>query len=447
MRKALTTLCTLPFLAACAVGPDYEEPSIELSTQFVAGPASALPDPGDDAWWEGFRDPYLNELISRGLDKNLDIRSALSRIEQAEANVRTTGLNANVSGGLSAARTASRREGQDTLYATDGTLSGTFILDVFGGSRRGREQALAQLEAAGFNAGAARLAFLTSITTNYINARFNQESAAVTRSSIESRQETLRLVEQRRAVGAASQLELVQSRADLESAQADLPVFNANFEAAVFAIATLLAEPAGPIMARMQRGAPQPLPRSSGSTGVPADLLRNVPSVRAAERSFAAAVANVGVSEAALYPSFTLNGTITESTNLDSWSFGPSVNLPIFNRGALIAQRDAATAAAEEAELLWRAAVLDAVEDVEISSSALRNSRRSVTAQRRAVASNDEALRLSRETYEAGALTLLDLLDVERTTSAQRLSLAAAQQALANDWIALQIATGRGWGG
>lgn len=444
MKKALIALSVTPLVAACAVGPEYSPPTMALGTQFVGGPSGSLEDPSREPWWEGFHDGYLDTLVERGLKQNLDILTVLSRIEQAEANVRANGGAANFSGGLDASRTVRGGEDLDRNYNSAATLSGTYVIDLFGGNKRGREQAVAQLEAQGFDAGSARLAFLTSLTTNYINARFNQEAAALTRRTIESRQETLRLVDQRRAVGAASQLELVQARADLESAQADLPGFNAGFEAAVFAIATLLAEPAGPILGQMQRGAAQPIPGHRYATGVPADLIRNVPSVRFAERNLAAAVANVGVAEAALYPALSLNGTITTGTT-GTWSFGPSINLPIFNRGVLNAQRDASVAAAEEAEIAWRAAVLSAVENVEVGTSAYRNSQRTVASLRRAVASNDEALDLSRETYEAGALTLLDLLDTERNASNQRLSLAAAQRDLANDWISLQIATGRGW--
>lgn len=444
MKKALFALSVTPFVAACAVGPEYSPPNIALGSQFVAGASASLTDPSREPWWEGFHDSYLDTLVERGLKQNLDILTVLSRIEQAEANVRANGGAANFNGGLNASRTINGGDDIDTFYNSSATLSGTYIIDLFGATARGREQAVAQLEAQGFDAGSARLAFLTSLTTNYINARFNQEAAALTRRTISSRQETLGLVEQRQNVGAASRLELVQARADLESAQADLPGFNAGFEAAVFAIATLLAEPAAPIMARMRQGAPQPIPGHRTSTGVPADLIRNVPAVRFAERNLAAAVANVGVAEAALYPSLTLNGTLTEGTT-GTWSFGPSINLPIFNRGVLNAQRDIAAAAAEEAEITWRAAVLDAVEAVEVGYSAFSNSRRALASLNRAVASNDEALDLSRETFEAGALTLLDLLETERNASTERLSLAAARRDLANDWITLQIATGRGW--
>lgn len=444
MKKALIALSVTPLVAACAVGPEYSPPTMALGAQFVGGPSESLADPSREPWWEGFHDSYLDGLVERGLKQNLDILTVLSRIEQAEANVRANGGAANFSGGLTAQRIARGGDDADTTYTTDATLSGTYIIDLFGATARGREQAVAQLEAQGFDAGSARLAFLTSLTTNYINARFNQEAAALTRRTIASREETLRLVDERRSVGAASRLELVQARADLESAKADLPAFTAGFEAAVFGIATLLAEPAAPIMAQMQRGAPQPVPGHRTSTGVPADLIRNVPGVRVAERNLAAAVANAGVAEAALYPSLTLNGTLTGGTT-DRWSFGPSINLPIFNRGVLNAQRDVAVAAAEEAEIAWRAAVLTAVENVEVGYSAFRNSRRSLASLNQAVASNDEALDLSRETFEAGALTLLDLLETERNASNERLSLAAARRDLANDWISLQIATGRGW--
>lgn len=444
MRRIFCTVSLLPLLAACAIGPDYEAPSMAVGGQFTSGASTSLADPSQERWWTGFRDPLLNEFVSRGLEQNLDIQAALSRIDQAEAQLRTTGVNADLSGSFSASNTSSGQFGSSSTSSTTANLSASYVLDFFGSSKRTQQQAIASLEKAGFDAGAARLAFLTSLTTNYMTARFNQEAIAYTRETIASREQTLSLVSQQVDAGAASQLDLVQSRANLESAQADLPSYASGFERAVFAIATLLAEKPSEVMARMQKGAPQPLPGAVDRTGVPADLMRNIPSVRSAERDLYSAVAAVGISEAALYPSISLSGTISENSAND-WSFGPSLSLPIFNQGLLRAQRDANIAAAEQAEIAWRSAVLDAVEDVEASAAAVKRSRETLAALRKVVASNDEALELSRQTYEAGALALLDLLETERNTSSQRLSLASAKRDLANNWISLQIATGRGW--
>ena len=236
----------------------------------------------------------------------------------------------------------------------------------------------------------------------------------------------------------------MQTRALLEQTRASIPQLENGFMGAVYAIATLLAEPAQPLIQEMQKGAAQPRPRGSAAAGVPADLLRNRPDVRSAERALAGAVADIGVAEAALLPAVDLSGTITATSNR-TWSFGPALSLPVLNQPVLRASRDAAVSRAKQAELDWRAAVLSAVEDVQKAQSAyLRDGRRlsalSLTAQ-----SYARARDLSRETYEVGTTNFLDFLDAERSMGDAQLSVAAAVQALANDWTALQIAAGRGW--
>ena len=223
-----------------------------------------------------------------------------------------------------------------------------------------------------------------------------------------------------------------------------LPMLQANFEASVFRIATLLAEPAGPILARMTQGAGQPTPNRGTATGTPADLLRNRPDIRAAERDLAAATAAIGVAEAELYPSLRLSGFVSEGDEED-WSFGPSLRLPVLNQGLLAARRNEAVARAEEAELIWRQEVLTAVEEVQTSDSALRYWRSQVGAQRAASDAAEEVRTLTRKTYEAGGTVLTDVLDAERRALDNRLVLMAGLRDLSKSWIQLQVATGRGW--
>lgn len=227
-----------------------------------------------------------------------------------------------------------------------------------------REAALASLQSAELSVGEARLAFLSSLVSTYLDLRYYQQAMALTRQTIASQSETLSLARNRAAAGAATSLEVAQAEAAYEQARAQLPGLESGYYASLYAIATLLAVPVQEIQGPLQTGGGQPLPRGASNPGVPADLLRNRPDVRAAERDYAAAVAGVGVSTAQLYPSLTLAGTVT-ATGTNTWGFGPTLSIPVLNRPSLLAARDQSKAQAEQARLAWQASVLGAVEDVQ----------------------------------------------------------------------------------
>jgi multidrug efflux system outer membrane protein len=432
-------------LKACApVGPNYQEPSIDLPSRFVDGDATASGEVAAQKWWLSFGDTTLNTLVDRGMAQNLDVRTAVERIRQAEAALSATGQASQVIGSASASSTV--RYTSDTHRATtnSGGLAANYVLDIFGGARRGREQATAALEGAFYDVGTARLAFLALLVGNYIDARYFQEAIALTHKSIETRRQTVALTRQRRELGVISRLDYLNVEALLNEALADLPEIEAEFYAATFSIATLLGEPASPITEALERAAPQPNARGNAGAGVPADVLRNRPDVISSERELAAATAAIGVATASLYPSLDLDGTIT-SSDPSSWSFGPTVSLPILNQGVLRAARNEQISLARQAELTWRNAVLSAVEDVQIAQSSYQRSRREVEAHRKAAASYQSVLDLSTQTYHAGTISLLELLDAQRSNATSQLSLAASVQELANSWAILQIAAGRGW--
>lgn len=433
----------LALLAACAVGPDYEAPTIGLTGQFAEGGAGTAGDVALDRWWTGFGDPTLNALAERGLAQNLDILTAVERINQAQAALRATGASALVTGDIGA-ETARRDQQGDISTDSSATAAANIVIDLFGGETRARQQAQAQLEATQLDVGTARLAFLSSLVGGYIDARYYQAAVALARDLIDGRQQTLELVQRQRSVGLATDLDVLQSQALLEETRANLPAFEQGFASSVFAIATLLATPAAPLMTDLGRGAGQPRPPGGAAAGIPAELLRNRPDVRAAERAYAAAVANVGVAEAALYPSLNLSGSIT-AANPSSWGFGPSLVIPVLDQPFLRANRDQAISEAKQAGLAWRQSVLSAVEDVQIAQGATIRGRRELAAQQAATETYGRARDLSRVTYEAGTTTFLDFLDAERSAGQTELMLALSSRALANDWVALQIAAGRGW--
>ncbi|MCF3638353.1 efflux transporter outer membrane subunit [Rhizobium sp. TRM95111] len=460
IAKSLLPL-TLLLLSGCVSGPDYKSPDAVLPAKFSESSGKSAPDNVTlTPWWESFRDKRLNALIADGMNENLDVLQALERITEAQANVIVAGAGAlpNVNGNGSATA-----EGQDGTYlkrtsgsehAETKTLSGglgaSWLIDLFGQYARAREAANASLDQAYVNVNVARLAYFSELASTYIDLRYYQEAIAQTRRSLESRRETLKLTNDIREAGAASSLDVVQAEGLVNQTLSELPGLETGFHQSANRIATLLGVPAATLTGSLIKGAAQPVPRYSTKVGVPADLIRNRPDIRAAERQLAAATAQIGVAEAQLYPSLTLDGTVSASRivanaasgNLSSWSFGPSLNVPIFNGGSLKAQVDIAESQAAQQYLTWKQTVLNAVEEVENAQIALSRDAQTVAALRKVVGSYEEALGLARESYRGGASTVLEVLDAERNVADGRLSLAASIRQLARDYVALNVAIG-----
>ena len=440
-------LASLSGLAACSgIGPDYVPPTIALADSFAENGAAQTGDVAASRWWTGLGDQKLNDLVARGLAQNLSVTAALQAVDEARANARAAGLGNQISGGISGSVTGIDVS-EDTLdIIPDQVRSATLSAGTaLAGMDRRQEAALAGLEAAELDVGTARLAYLSSLVGAYIDARYFQETLELTRQSIADNTRILRVVERERSLGQAADLDVARAKAQLANVSAQLPSLESAFLANIYAIAALLSEPAEPLIKTLQAGAPQPIPRRAPQVGTPANLLRNRPDIRAVERRYAAAVAAIGVAEAQLYPTLTLSGTISASDTLDASLFGPSLALPLFNRGALTARRNAAIATAQQAETAWRASVQSAVRDVQTAQSAYRLSRRRVSQLQDAVSATRTAFDLTERAFEDGAIPLLDLLSAELTLTEARVGLAQAVQQSASDWLALQIATGSGW--
>lgn len=461
IRAAAPLLMLL--LSGCVVGPDQKAPEIALPAKFAEGGVKSNGDLSLQPWWTAFNDRRLDGFISQGLGQNLDILQALERINQAQANVVISGAGGLPSLTLSADAGRRGTEGlrgtPDSIPSTSasGSLDASWFLDLFGRYRRSKESALASLDAAYANVDTARLSLLSSVASAYIDVRYFQERIAIAQANLKSRRETLQLTQLQLEAGAASRLDVVQSEGLVNSTIADIPAFETQFRQAAHRIATLLGMPASSLVNDLQRGARQPVARFNAKTGVPADLIRNRPDIRAAERQFASAVAEIGVAESQLYPSISLGGSITPSysrlnggsdSHLLSWSFGPALSLPIFDGGQLRANVSANESAARESYLAWKQTVLNAVQEVENALAAVTRDGRTVSALRNTVKSYQESLQLATASYRDGASSLLDVLDAQRQVSTAQASLAQAIQQQAQDFVALNVAIGGGyaWG-
>jgi multidrug efflux system outer membrane protein len=430
-----------------------------LPAKFAEGGAKNIGDVATAQWWTAFRDKQLDSLVARGIDQNLTVQQAMERINAAAGNVTVAGAGSLPSLVVGASQTVagqmgSRRTTVGGTNTTAGDANISWLLDLFGQYRRSKESALASLDSAYASADVARLAFLQDLASSYIDARFYQERIALSKDNLRSRQETYELTQFQLEAGAASRLDVVQAEGLVQSTQAEIPALETNFRVAAHHIATLLGLPASALLSELQKGAAQPIYRAGIISGIPADLIRNRPDIRRAERDLAAAVANIGVAQSQLYPTISLSGAISPSWvnpaggkggGLTTWSFGPSLTLPIFDGGRLRANVDIARSDAKTAYLAWKQTVLQAVEEVENALSAVRRDAQTVEALRANVKTTQESLELSTASYKDGASSLLDVLDAQRNVSLADASLAAAIQQMAKDYVSLNVAIGGGY--
>ncbi|MBU2958184.1 efflux transporter outer membrane subunit [Paracoccus sp. C2R09] len=446
-RAALSLTAMLLLTACAAVGPDpIDLPAPRVQASFEGGSGGTAGKVGTNAFWSEYRDPVLSDLIAQGLDNSIDILISNEMLRAARADVEGTRPWASqVTGsGPSLERTRSGGDGAPVTTTTTSSLSAGFVFDLFGGARRERQSAEAAYASQEAEVEVTRIAWLAEVINAYADARYYQQAIALTRDTLSARRQTLSITSEMQDLGLATDYDIAQAQALVQTAQANLPSYEASFNSQVFALSTLLNMQATPLMEIMKRGAQQPRIPAGPGTGVPAELLQNRPDVRAARADLAQSLAEVGVATADMLPSLTLSGTVSDSGGSDAWSFGPSISVPITSLGSLNAVRKRRVSEARQADLEWRSQVASAIEDVQTGQSDLRLYRQQVDALDAAAASYDRAYDLARQNFEAGALPLVDLLDADRERLSARLSAASARNTAAQAWTALQIAIGAG---
>ncbi|MDL2410007.1 efflux transporter outer membrane subunit, partial [Rhizobium calliandrae] len=308
-RTAAPALLLL--LAGCVSGPDHKPPEMPVLATFSEGGTKVNGDVSSSHWWTAFDDRKLNALVEQGLTENLSIQQALERINQAQAEVITAGAGGMpsllVSGGH---KTNGEKGSQRTKRETENTISGnaaaSWLLDLWGQYRRAKESANASLDAAFSGVDVARLTYLQDLADSYVNLRYYHALVSIAQDNLKSRRETLALTKFQLDAGAVSRLDVVQAEGLVNSTLSEIPGLEISYRQALHRIATLLNVPSAIIIAQLDSGGGQPVFRGRVDTGVPADLIRNRPDIRVAERNLVAATAQIGVTEAQLYPTITL---------------------------------------------------------------------------------------------------------------------------------------------
>ncbi|MBY3225636.1 efflux transporter outer membrane subunit [Rhizobium laguerreae] len=455
MHSLRLAAAALPLLlSSCMLGPDHAPPETPLPAKFSEGAKQSVGDVAVSAWWNSFSDRTLNQYVASGLDENLSVQQALERINAAAADVTIAGAGGLPNLVFGASHTIGKaRDVTSTQNISGGQQSLTWLLDVFGQYRRSTESALAALDSAHAAVDAAKLALIKDLVSSYIDARYYQQRVSISRANLKSRQETYDLTNFRLEAGAASRLDVLQAEGLVHSTIAELPGLELKLRVSAHHIATLLALPSETVVKQLQKSEGQPVYRGKINPGIPADLIRNRPDIRQAERDLAAATAKIGVAEARFYPAITLSGSITPSYinqrgrhgGISKWSFGPSLDLPILDGGRLQANVETSKSTAAAAYINWKSTVLTAVQEVQDALTAVRRDVRTVNSLRRQVETTEETLKLSTASYKDGASSLLDVLDAQRQVSSAQSNLATAIQKLAKDHVQLNVAVGGGF--
>lgn len=473
MRGLILPLSAAALLAGCTVGPNYAgppaaAPRAAAGSGFVrAGNEQVTAAAPLAHWWESLRDPTLDSLIARALAANPNVAVLEARLRSARASLRLEHANELPSGSPSALYAHAHLPPIDLGQNGSGSkpspidldlfnvgFDASWEIDLFGGHRRTVEAARANVEAARANLADAQVSLTAEVAQAYVNARDRQRRIALNARSVAMQEKILALTQQRYGRGTASAVDVKRLENQLESTRADVVPLNAELEAYLDALATLTGAEPGAVDAEMKAPAPVPLPPASVPVGDPAALLQRRPDIRAAERTLAAQTARIGVAEAARFPHLSIMGLIgiggtspSDLTDLDNFSaiIAPQLSWNFLDFGRGRARVDQAEAARDEALANYRKAVLAALRDAEDSLSRFRYRRIAVATLARAKAAADAVVALDRQRFDAGTVTLTDLLDAERQQIAAEQNLSIATAALTGDFIAIQKALGLGW--
>ena len=469
MRRA-TLATTLLALAGCTVGPDYQPRSASELGVPVAYSVPAAPTREDlTRWWQRFDDPVLGELVDQAATANLDVAQAIARLRQARESLvqSRADLLPSLSGNTGYSRSETLRGGGQTITLPDGTvqnvggggadnysvgLSASYQLGLFGEVRRTVEASRAQYQASGFDYATTLLSVQQEVARNYVLARLYQAQLANARASLALQDDNLEIAGFRVQAGLVSSLDQEQARQQRAQTAATIPSLEQQYNAAVSRIGVLTAQAPGALKPRLAAPRPIPVGAAPSGIGIPADVLRQRPDVRAAERALAAASAQIGVAKAALYPNLAITGNINTraagvGTLLDTVTGGlfAGITQAIFNGGRLNSQVRGQEAAADAALAAYKSAVLTALEDVENAAVALDTARRREEQLTIAYEAANNAAILSRSQYRTGLTDFTTLSQQEATLLSTRNSAAQAQADAATALVQLFGALGGGW--
>ncbi len=470
MAKAtlnVSLIAAAALLAACA-NTSVTNPSLStpLDERFTQNAAQAEPPPLDIiTFWRAFNDPVLTTLVEQALQGNVDVKLAQARLREAEANAgeARAGRLPSVGVSTSVARVdPPGAVGSSTQYAAGSNVN--WELDFFGRNRRASDAAAALVTASQAGVGAAQRVLTVELATQYLNLRGQQLRLRVAQEALMNQRESLRIVNARQELGRGTPLDVARARALVESTEASIPALQAQVERSTYRLATLTGQPPRGVIAAVvvPTGDTRLLPAlpftdlSKVAAGTPHTLLIRRPDVRVAQAQWAAAIANTDVARADLFPRISLTGLLGFTSNrisnfgdADSRnnSAGAFLTWPLLDFGRVRSRIAASDARALQALLVYEQTVLLALEETEGALAQFNRNTEQTQRLESAAISSEDAARLARIRFEAGASDFLTVLDAERSVLQARDALVQAQTGTVTAVVGVYRALGGGWVG
>jgi len=429
----------------------YKKPTFGFLSKYAKTQSNRPVFLNNATWWNGLEDPTLNRLIELALADNLSLELARERVIEARAardgvvGLKTVDTSAQVLVSNSDTSTASAGTGAD--------LGLSWMLDPYGSRRNELKSATAQVEIAQAEVDAARLLVLFNTANAYASLRHAQTTLVQRRQEQTRRQNALNITRELKAAEAATELETTRSRARVQEIRSQLPDLEANITATLNEISVLIGQTPSQLpkdlKAMLHATKAQPVPHLSPDVGIPADLLRNRPDIFIAERAYYAAVADIGVARANLYPRLSLSGAISlnafgTNTSSPEYYFGPAVQFPSLPLKPAREIVNVRHSAARQAHTLWQTTVLDAILEVENALASYKASNTSLASAQEASRLYGRALNLSNTVFKSGEATLSDLIDAQEALAQSERTLTDLRLQQALRFIALNIRLGAG---
>jgi NodT family efflux transporter outer membrane factor (OMF) lipoprotein len=496
VRARLGLIAALTLLGGCTVGPDFLKPSSwspsqwfgfggEETTKSAAEPASqSVAEPLPPEWWISFGDAELTALEKRAADANLDVRAATLRLAESRAQRQITSAAEfpAINGDASYQRERPSANGIFGLLGSSGgsgTSGGTaaggvpsagaplkvfdlyqygfdasWEIDLWGRVRRSVEAADAGIEASAEARRDTLLSTLAEVARDYIQLRGTQRQLAISRENLATAQKALALTRQRADAGLVSKLDVANAAAQVATTSAAIPALEQLQAQTINQLGFLLGETPRALAAELATEKPIPPVPPRVPIGLPSELARRRPDIRAAEAQLHAATAEIGVAVASFYPSISLNGNLdlqaTHFADLGNWAsrtygFGPSITLPIFQGGRLTGNLALTNARQQEAAIVYQRTVLNAWQEVDNALTAYAAEQHRQDELRRAVAQSRQALALARDQYSRGITDFLQVLTTEQQLLAAEQQAATSTTTISTNLVALYKALGGGW--
>lgn len=449
------TLLTGLLTACSAVGPDYEQPELTTSASFGDGSAESVEAEQIAQWWRSFGDDQLSELVDDVLGQNLDLASAVERVEIARASygIAIADFYPQVASAATYGRGRQLPFNPTTDQYTVG-LNASWEIDLFGRIRRSAQSALASFEAQIEDYHGVQLALVVETVSTYLRALSLAERLGIAAQNVESQEKSLDIAELRFGAGMANGLDPAQAKVNLHSTQASVPALRFELTRTLHRLSVLTAREPRALLEQLSTDVPLPEVPGDILVGIPADLLRNRPDLRGLERKLEAQTARVGVATAALYPSIRISGSwdwlAFEPEDLFEeeggfGTIGPVVSLPLFTGGRLRSAIDAEEAALRQLHLQLHQQALVAQEEVENALVAVVNDRRRKQLLSEAVVAAQQSVDLVRELYTSGQSDFQNVLDAQRSQFSLQDQLAQAKLLVLLDLVDVYRSIGGGW--